>query len=74
MPYIIGEERYQSTLYQQTLEELIDANNLVRTVDVFIEAVDLHAYMFLNTVLHLSRQAVLSSQDTCRAVPLWIYQ
>jgi transposase len=50
LPYIIGEDRYQSTLYPHTLDELIDANNLVRAVDAFIEAVDLHALKFLNTV------------------------
>jgi transposase len=41
MRFIEGRERDQATLFPERLDEAIDANNPVRVVDAFIDALDL---------------------------------
>jgi transposase len=41
MRFIEGRDRDQATLFPERLDEFIDADNPVRVVDVFIDALDL---------------------------------
>ncbi len=50
--FIQGENRYQSTLFPEQLDEYIAENSSVRVIDVFIDALDLSGLGF-----HLEPQA-----------------
>ena len=39
--FIEGEDRSQSTLFPEHLDDYVGANNPVRAVDVFVDALDL---------------------------------
>ena len=42
MTYISGFDRSQTALFPHTVDELIDENNIVRLVEIFINGVDLN--------------------------------
>lgn len=46
MQYITGTERTQVVLFPQSLEEIVDANNEVRIIDLFVESIDLAQFKF----------------------------
>lgn len=50
MAHIIGESRYQSTLFPQILDELIAEDHPVRVIDAFVDALDLAALGFAKAV------------------------
>ena len=39
--FIVGESRYQTTLFPEALDEYIQEDNPVRVVDVFVDDLDL---------------------------------
>lgn len=47
--FIEGEERIQVTLLPQCLDDFIDEDNPVRSVDAFVEELDLHGLGFQGT-------------------------
>jgi transposase len=46
MQYIKGTDRTQAVLFPQSLDEIIDADNEVRLVDLFVETIDLAQFSF----------------------------
>jgi len=49
MSHIKGEIRNQSTAFPVTLEEMIDENNPVRVIDLFIDGLDMDKLQFIAT-------------------------
>jgi transposase len=41
MGHVIGESRYQATLYPETLDEVIASDSAVRVIDAFVDSLDL---------------------------------
>jgi transposase len=41
MTHVIGQSRYQTTLYAETLDEVIAPDSAVRVIDAFVESLDL---------------------------------
>ncbi len=46
MKYIQGQNRYQTTLFPITLDQAISSDNLSRTIDVFVDSLNLEEYGF----------------------------
>lgn len=46
MRYITGTDRTQAVLFPQSLEEVIDADNEVRLIDLFVESLELTNFQF----------------------------
>jgi transposase len=46
MQYIKGTDRTQAVLFPQSLDEIIDADNEVRLIDLFVESIDLAQFSF----------------------------
>ena len=46
MQYIKGTDRTQAVLFPQNLDEIIDADNEVRIIDLFVESIDLAQFSF----------------------------
>jgi hypothetical protein len=46
MQYIKGTDRTQAVLFPQSLDEIIDPNNEVRIIDLFVESIDLAEFKF----------------------------
>ena len=46
MQYIKGTDRSQTVLFPQSLDEIIDADNEVRIVDLFVDSIDLAQFCF----------------------------
>jgi transposase len=46
MRYIIGTDRLQAVLFPQSLEEIIEQDNEVRLIDLFVESLDLNTFKF----------------------------
>ena len=46
MQYIKGIDRTQAVLFPQSLDEIIDADNEVRIVDLFVDSIDLRQFTF----------------------------
>ncbi len=46
MQYITGTERTQAVLFSQSLDEIIDSENEVRIVDLFVESIELAQFGF----------------------------
>ncbi|MBI9013087.1 MAG: transposase [Clostridiales bacterium] len=46
MSYLVGEDRYQSSLIPRSLDEMMDENNPVRVIDAFVDRVDLKTVGF----------------------------
>ncbi len=47
MHYIQGKNREQSTLFPQILDEIIEADNEVRIIDIFVESINIADYKFV---------------------------
>ena len=52
--FIEGENKYQSTLFPEILDEYIAENNPVRVVEVFIEELDLNQLGFHKVNPHVN--------------------
>jgi hypothetical protein len=46
MQYITGLNRTQAVLFSQSLDEIIDADNEVRIIDLFVDSIDLAQFTF----------------------------
>lgn len=46
MQYIKGTDRTQAVLFPQNLDEIIDADNEVRIIDLFVESINLAGFKF----------------------------
>src|SRR5215204_2968995 len=46
MQYIKGTDRTQAVLFPQSLDEIIDQNNEVRIIDLFVDSIDLTQFTF----------------------------
>jgi len=46
MQYILGTDRTQAVLFPQSLDEIIDEDNEVRIIDLFVESIDLTEFKF----------------------------
>lgn len=46
MQYIKGTDRTQAVLFPQSLDEIIDADNEVRIIDLFVDSIDLAQFKF----------------------------
>ena len=46
MQYIKGTDRTQAVLFPQSLDEIIDLNNEVRIIDLFVESIDITQFTF----------------------------
>ena len=51
MTYISGFDRSQTALFPATVDELIDQNNVVRLIEIFINGLDLKKFGFAKAVL-----------------------
>ncbi len=51
MTYISGFDRSQTALFPATVEEMIDQNNVVRLIEIFINGLDLKKFGFAKAVL-----------------------
>ena len=47
MPYLTGEDRYQSSFMPKSLDELIDENNPVRVIDAYVNSINLERLGFV---------------------------
>jgi transposase len=47
MKFIQGKNRLQTTLFQQSLEEMIEPDNEVRIIDLFVESINLSDFKFI---------------------------
>lgn len=47
MQFIQGNNRKQSILFPESLEEIVDQNNEVRIIDLFVESIDVSDFKFL---------------------------
>lgn len=47
MKYITGEDRKQSVLFPESLEQIIDADNEVRLIDLFVDSVNILDFSFV---------------------------
>src|SRR5215207_5779723 len=46
MQFVTGTNRTQAVLFSQSLDEIIDADNEVRIVDLFVDSIDLRQFTF----------------------------
>jgi transposase len=46
MHYINGSDRTQAVLFPQSLEQIVDADNEVRLIDMFVDSIDLSKFRF----------------------------
>jgi transposase len=46
MQYIKGTDRTQAVLFPQSLDEIIDEDNEVRIIDLFVESIELTQFKF----------------------------
>ena len=46
MQFIIGTDRTQAVLFPESLEQIIDKNNEVRIIDLFVDSIDLAQFTF----------------------------
>ena len=44
--FIEGENRYQSTLYPERVDDYVDEDSVVRVIDVFIDCLDISGSVF----------------------------
>ncbi len=63
MQYITGTERTQAVLFSQSLDEIIDSENEVRIVDLFVESIELAQFGF--TVKQSAEGRPLTTQKIC---------
>ena len=70
MGYIVGQDRTQSTLFPQALEEYISAENPVRFIDAFVGELDLAALGFTRAV---ARETGRPGYDPGDLLRLYIY-
>jgi transposase len=47
MAHVVGQSRYQTTLYPETLDEVIAMDSAVRVIDAFVDSLDLAGLGFL---------------------------
>jgi len=66
MGHIVGQERTQSTLFAQALDEYIAAENPVRFIDAFVEELDLAALGFTRAVAKETGQPGYAPGDLLR--------
>ena len=57
--FIQGENRFQSTLLPETLDDYITEDNAVRVIDVFVDELDLSALGFETEPKEMGRPAYL---------------
>ena len=53
--FISGEDRNQSTLFPESLEDYVSEDNTVRVIDVFIEELNLAELGFKGLTLRMAR-------------------
>jgi len=46
MQYIQGTNRNQAVLFSENLDQIVDADNEVRLIDVFVESIKMEDYSF----------------------------
>ncbi len=46
MKYIQGENRKQSVIFPETLDQIVDQDNDVRFIDLFVESIDIADFDF----------------------------
>ncbi len=69
MHYIQGKQREQSTLFPQSLDEIIAADNEVRIIDIFAESINLADYKLV-TKTSLKGPPAYNPQDLLK---LFVY-
>ncbi len=47
MQFIEGKNRTQSNLYPESLDQIIDQNNEVRMIDLFVDSINPQDYKFI---------------------------
>ena len=47
MNYIQGKNREQSVLFPQSLDQIIDSDNEVRIIDLFVESISITGFKFV---------------------------
>ena len=72
--FVEGEPRTQATLFPERIEDYIDADNPVRAIEAFVEALELEQLGFSWSEPQSHRQAVLSSGNDAKAVHLWLFE
>ena len=50
MAHVAGQSRYQSTLFPEVLDEVVEANDPVRVIDAFVDSLDLAGLGFSKVV------------------------
>ena len=68
--FIEGQNRGQSTLFPECLEDWIDEDNPVRVIDVFVGGLDLADLGFVGVDPEATRPAFLSSIGAAEALHL----
>lgn len=70
MAHIVGQSRYQVTLFAETLDELVAADHPVRVIDAFVETLDLGALGFSKVVAEATGRPPYEPGDLLK---LYIY-
>ena len=68
--YVVGQDRSQSTLFPEVLDDYIAEDNPVRVVDVFVDELDLKDLGFEGAEPEADRSAVVSPRDAAEALHL----
>ena len=73
MQFIQGKNRTQSILFPQSLDQIIEQDNEVRIIDLFVESINLADFKFIIKD-YQRRAACLSSQRSIKAFCVWLSQ
>ena len=72
--YIEGVDRGQATLFPDRLDDVVDADNPVRVIDVFVDALDLRELDSRRTPWRTGASARTPSSTMRRATPTAVLQ
>ncbi|TKV71034.1 transposase, partial [Bradyrhizobium elkanii] len=70
MGHVVGQSRYQATLYPEMLDEVIAADSAVRVVDGFVDSLDLAGLGFSNVEAEATGRPPYDPRDLLK---LYIY-
>ncbi|WGS19550.1 transposase [Bradyrhizobium sp. ISRA463] len=70
MAHIVGQSRYQATLYPETLDEVIAADSTVRVIDGFVDSLDLAGLGFSNVEAEATGRPPYDPRDLLK---LYVY-
>ena len=73
MQYIKGTNRTQALLFPQSLDEIIDADNEVRLIDLFVESLDLSQFSF-HLKFSTEGRPPYNPKDLLKLYQVWLFE